>query len=847
MARSRSVLIAAVVAVVFAAGSLPAQPCIDYSTLVHPEPVGSCKRASVSAADDSHLCSASYWVTPLEVAWFRIEDNQGLIREGTYYIDSVQFPYQMTDVAVKGHLALLAYTNLLSVVDFSTPESPALLSQITAPGTIYALAVCGDYIYVGVQSQGLWLVDISDPSMPITDSMVPLSGNQFRMQVEGDICWVASSSWDTDGMFCLTAFDITEPAMPSVRGSVELDGALHCQATIRMDVDDGIAVVNASTFCSYYVYDDDYCWIFDVTDPSAPVVLQHHIRDLGRFAIRQHMLFTPSTWTGGIDVYRIDNDGALVFDGMQDAGTTGLDIISTENSTWAIGSEIFRLPPAAGVDPIQYHNSYFFHIDFEWHDDSYTTYLVGHEVADGYVFQIHGTDSVDMGGFNSSRSVTVLDVANPASPTILQYCVQHGGNEWETEIYNRIAVNGEYIYTDNSIAGTWHWPSNTRISDFHLDQGYFVGNAALYATTSSGLEIRNLAVPEDPPLIGTLLADHEVHNLISAGDWAYAQCEGSLVVLDVENPLSPLVFEELPMTDSGSCAAVSTEILLLAGEDGLFAYDLLNQGPGHPVQTGSMPGIAFEDVELSGGVAYLIVSGQGLLVVDVSDLANLEVIGSFDMTGLHEISLAGNCLVASTPQSQFVLLALDCSDTVPVAVQDFTATWQDSGFRLAWRLARDTVGLRLDANAGDRTWTVPWTREADGYAALDLDGPLLPGESVTYVLSARDDGGVWQEISRTTATVPELTTALLAPHPNPFNPTTTLTLTLERPQDVRLTIHDLAGREVRRLVDVRLPAGRHTAPWDGCDRAGHALPAGTYIARLQAGDRVETRKLSLVK
>ncbi|MBK6900948.1 MAG: hypothetical protein IPH09_17395 [bacterium] len=64
---------------------------------------------------------------------------------------------------------------------------------------------------------------------------------------------------------------------------------------------------------------------------------------------------------------------------------------------------------------------------------------------------------------------------------------------------------------------------------------------------------------------------------------------------------------------------------------------------------------------------------------------------------------------------------------------------------------------------------------------------------------------------------------------------------------MRLTIHDLAGREVRRLVDVRLPAGRHTSPWDGRDKAGQALPAGTYLARLQAGDRVETEKLSLVK
>jgi len=370
---------------------------------------------------------------------------------------------------------------------------------------------------------------------------------------------------------------------------------------------------------------------------------------------------------------------------------------------------------------------------------------------------------------------------------------------------------------------------------------------ALYATAPSGLEIRDLANPEDPPLIGTLLADHEVHNLVSTGDWAYAQCEGSLVILDVGNPLSPLVFEELPMTDSGACAAVSTEMLLLAGDDGLFAYDLQSQGPDHLVQAGSLTGIVVDDVELSGGVAYLNVHGQGLLVVDVSDLANLEVIGRFNVANLSRIALVGNCIAATVLQNYFYLIALDCSDTVPVAVQDFTATWQDSGFRLAWRLARDTVGLRLDANAGGRTWTVPWTREADGYAALDLDGPLLPGESVTYVLSARDDGGVWQELSRTTATVPELTTALLAPQPNPFNPTTTLAFTLERPQDVRLTIHDLAGREVRRLVDARMPAGRHTSPWDGRDRAGQALPAGTYLARLQAGDRVETRKLSLVK
>ena len=843
MARSRSVLIAAAVAIVFAAGSLPAQPCIDYSALVHPDIVGSFMYTTVTAADESHICSASYNGSPREVAWFRVGSDESLIREGTYYIDASQ--NTVTGMAVSGDLAILATSSTVTIVDFSTPESPEQLSRITAPGQIDALAACGDVICIGVQSQGLWIIDISDPSAPVASISMPLDGRRFLVQREGNVCWVASFASNMNCMCKLMALDIANPLSPIVLGSVDL-GA-HCSdgGNFRMCVNDGVAVINASDRSDEYNLTD--CWVCDVADPSAPQILHRDTRYLGMFAIHQNMLFTRMLGHG-IAVYRINTDGVITFEGVQGTETTALDFVITENSVWTFGDVIYRLSPICGEDPILYSKNFYSHTQYDqWGDHFSTSRLEEYDVAGGAVFLLEAFSMGDMGGVHYYCHVTVLDVTDPRSPSVGESIVNQGGYEWGAEVYNHIAVNGDYIYTDNPATGTWHWPSDSKLSDFHLVQGYFIGNDALYAVASPGLEIRDLSVPEDPPLVGTLLTDHEVHNLVSIGDHAYAQCDGSLVVLDVGNPLSPLVIEEMPMTDSGTSAAVSTESLLLAGDDGLFAYDLLNQGPDHPVQTGSLPGIAFDDVELSGGVAYLVVRDQGMLIVDVTDLANLEVIGRFDLAYLSKISFVGNCLAATTLQSYFNLIALDCSDTVPVAVQDFTATWQDYGFRLAWRLARDTVGLRLDANAGGRTWTVPWTREADGYAALDLDGPLLPGESVTYVLSARDDGGVWQELSRTTATVPELTTALLAPQPNPFNPTTTLAFTLERPQDVRLTIHDLAGREVRRLVDVRLPAGRHASPWDGRDRAGQGLPAGTYLARLQAGDRVETRKLSLVK
>jgi hypothetical protein len=68
-------------------------------------------------------------------------------------------------------------------------------------------------------------------------------------------------------------------------------------------------------------------------------------------------------------------------------------------------------------------------------------------------------------------------------------------------------------------------------------------------------------------------------------------------------------------------AAVSTESLLLAATMASFAYDLRTKAPA--TGRGSLPGIAFDDVELSGGVAYLVGRDQDAHR-DVTDLANLK-------------------------------------------------------------------------------------------------------------------------------------------------------------------------------------------------------------------------------
>ncbi|MEO1573307.1 MAG: choice-of-anchor B family protein, partial [Bacteroidota bacterium] len=83
---------------------------------------------------------------------------------------------------------------------------------------------------------------------------------------------------------------------------------------------------------------------------------------------------------------------------------------------------------------------------------------------------------------------------------------------------------------------------------------------------------------------------------------------------------------------------------------------------------------------------------------------------------------------------------------------------------------------------------------------------------------------------------------LSAAYPNPFQQTTTLTLALDRSEDVRVAVYDLLGREVARLFEGAGAAGSLlTLTFDGA-----GLSSGTYVVRVVGETFAETRRLTLV-
>ena len=84
-------------------------------------------------------------------------------------------------------------------------------------------------------------------------------------------------------------------------------------------------------------------------------------------------------------------------------------------------------------------------------------------------------------------------------------------------------------------------------------------------------------------------------------------------------------------------------------------------------------------------------------------------------------------------------------------------------------------------------------------------------------------------------------------YPNPFNPTTRISYDLPRVSNVRLSIYNIVGQEVRVLSSGRQGAGHYQREWDGYGNNGRPVTSGLYFYRLQADDFIMSKKMLLVK
>jgi len=136
-------------------------------------------------------------------------------------------------------------------------------------------------------------------------------------------------------------------------------------------------------------------------------------------------------------------------------------------------------------------------------------------------------------------------------------------------------------------------------------------------------------------------------------------------------------------------------------------------------------------------------------------------------------------------------------------------------------------------------------RTTDTWAAIEPTVPIALQISRAAAATLADVAG----LVATPTAAPEIPVPMvrLAAHPNPFNPQTTLSVSLDVPTRGGLAIHDLRGRRIATLADGPLLAGEHTITWRGIDDGGRACPSGVYLVRLETDAGTASLEVNLVR
>lgn len=157
---------------------------------------------------------------------------------------------------------------------------------------------------------------------------------------------------------------------------------------------------------------------------------------------------------------------------------------------------------------------------------------------------------------------------------------------------------------------------------------------------------------------------------------------------------------------------------------------------------------------------------------------------------------------------------------------------------------------RIDPSFGsDGVQNIDYDNDGDAAQAIatSQDGDILvAGIGAFAMAAARLEGGP------PVAGVPDhpLTAQPLfvgQPWPNPTRQGATIEVDFKSAASGSAEVFDPSGRLVRRLPPFISVSGPGHLTWDGRDDTGSPSPAGVYFIRVEAGDRVERRRVVVVR
>jgi len=694
-------------------------------------------------------------------------------------------------------------------------------------GEIRAVANYGDIVYYGVGNV-FTITSFENPASPFTAGSVTLDD-----MVE-DIVWKVSSgvtyAFVSGGS--LNIIDVTNPTAPALLSTTALTGYGE-----GLDVSGDYVYVTAGV---------SGMEIFDISDPANPTSIAVVVGGIASPYAEGINVSAPYAYLGnggGLDIFDITDP-------------TNATLVGTlENAEWVqdampISNYVYVCVYSHGIDVVD----------------------VSNPAAPTLVTSISNDKNADIMfdgnyGYIASRDfgVTILDVTDPASPTNL--------GTYDTDGTVRKVSFGAI-----SLSGT---PTgHIFAAEVSLLTAVNVSNPSSVSTSGS------VAVPAP--------ADGLCYSSTLVGNTAYLAYRYSVKAIDVTNPSSLTLLGNIDIADTAMVKkVVEKDNIVFAGTryGGLRPIDFTD--PANPAFLTTIIDDRTNDVAIAGNYVYAATANNGIGIVNVTTASSPTLVGyatgSTDFGRYGEgVAAFGNTMVQSTWGA---LYFYDISSPESPSLQDTVAletgsSWMSLDDSYAYVHDFDTLRIydisdmtdvtQVSAVFTDGSWDGEANREDDllyvncegngikVYDVTDITSPvevasydmlnsaraITPRDGYAYVAEKSGGFTVYRNdlvVAVDGETILPTEFTLEQNYPNPFNPSTSISYTITQTNEVRLEIFNLTGQLVNTLLSTKQHSGTYSVEWNGRKTNGEMVTSGIYLYRLSVGDKIQSKKMVLVK
>ncbi|MBN2416578.1 T9SS type A sorting domain-containing protein [bacterium] len=668
-------------------------------------------------------------------------------------------------------------------------------------GPCYDAAVYGSFLYYG-NGTYIEVVNYSDPDNPVACPRIDNGSPVTGLAVEGTRLWAGSSYGSI-----LTLYDLSSPAAPypvrqyeGYQRSFTASGDLlflntgYYRTITILDVGDpstisAVGSVDLPFQCTALAADDATLLAFsgstihryNVADPSAPqfVCSYEHDRGISTLLVRGDSFFCGTT------------DGIAVFD-LADPDTVLLrETFAQTNASddlWISGDTLFSADGFKGVN----------------------IYDISTLAAPVHIGTIPNFNRMAAHVCVTPDVICTGDhyfgiQVNARSDLSLRRQYLTGGETMD------IAPNYPYIYVASSFFGIKIMDITDPQHPVLVDTVHAGGNGALHMSVDAlalendllvaikcgGLFCYDVSDPVAPQPCNSVVPDIGVVEFLVQDTLIYITNWSEFGIVNISDPADPVVMSSLPMDGRIHGIAVIDSFAVLAGYDDCAVINVAD--PEYPFQAGT---ITLDHPPL------FLDAADGKLYVSTGSVTEIYIAGDLP-------NPAGPVEVFSC-QANHGCLFNEYIFGVSDAWMNLYGEDQYSGWGL---LAREPSPFSVYSvtTSSDAVFISNWY---EGFRIL------------RFV-----DAGVEPETSGRPGAF-----TLMQNYPNPFNGETQISYALERAGDVTLTLYNVRGEMVRKLVDGRQERGLYTVHLDG-----RGLASGLYFYTLQQEDERITRKLTLIK